>query len=306
MSKEASQQAAWALLTEGVSSARVEAYRLSQMVARALSLVGDSEYQEHLYEIAGDLIVGLPKRIQDLERHLDRTSYALTKIGDDLFRSNLPLEDRFQVENATHPQKPDALSPPKRATFRVPVQDLAGVKTFVYEGLPHEPESVLPVPEHTDREQKIDQYYTNKPDHIEPRTRNTPGEEYGHPWKYDVLPTRRILKGKEEEEDWEGEESSFVQGKRQRERKPAEKRKEKQRMRQKPQLKKKKEKQTKKWRKKNPSKVKRYQKKYRKTPQKFKRFKRSDEKLLREIVHQARLSLDPPIGRVVGYHIIED
>lgn len=95
-----SSQAAWALLTEGVSSARIEAHRLRALISRTLKLIADSDAEEHLYQIAGDLIQAGPEQIEKLERHLDRTSYALSVLGEDTLRETLPLSDRKLVDEA--------------------------------------------------------------------------------------------------------------------------------------------------------------------------------------------------------------
>ena len=61
--KSTSSYASWALLSEGVSSARVEAYRLRHLVNRAMLLIDQSVAKDHLYQVAGDIIVGLPERL---------------------------------------------------------------------------------------------------------------------------------------------------------------------------------------------------------------------------------------------------
>ena len=100
--RKASSQAAWALLTEGVAEARVHAHRLRHLVDRSQSLVdaASSEDQERLYRAGGDIISGVPKRLEELERVLDRTSYALTKMGQDFLRGRIDIDDRTKVEEA--------------------------------------------------------------------------------------------------------------------------------------------------------------------------------------------------------------
>ena len=99
MKKEStSSYASWALLSEGVSSARVEAYRLRHLVNRAMVLIEQSVAKDHLYQVAGDIIVGLPERLGRIEQTLDRTSYALAKMGDAHLKQRLPIHDREMVE----------------------------------------------------------------------------------------------------------------------------------------------------------------------------------------------------------------
>jgi hypothetical protein len=99
-------QASWALLTEGVTAARLESHRLRHLVTRALRLIESSEAKEHLYEVAGDMIQEAPKRMEALERQLDRTAYALSVMGSDHLRDRLPLADRKMVDDATEKAKP--------------------------------------------------------------------------------------------------------------------------------------------------------------------------------------------------------
>lgn len=102
----ASSQAAWALLTEGVTSARLEAHRLRLLLTRTLSLCEKSEKRDHLYEVAGDVIQAVPTRLDNLERNLDRTSYALSVLGSDHLRDILPMTDRKVVDDATEHARP--------------------------------------------------------------------------------------------------------------------------------------------------------------------------------------------------------
>ena len=104
-------QVAWALLTEGVAQARLETHRLRHMTTRALKLIEASPAKEHFYKVAGDLIMIAPKRIEDLEQTLDRTSYALAKLGADHLRDRLTIDDRAIVDDAIHRGRP----------FRAPV-----------------------------------------------------------------------------------------------------------------------------------------------------------------------------------------
>lgn len=101
-----SSQAAWALLTEGVTAARLESHRLRLLLTRALTLCEKSERRDHLYEVAGDVIQAVPTRIDTLERSLDRTSYALSVLGADHLRDLLPLTDRKMVDDATEHARP--------------------------------------------------------------------------------------------------------------------------------------------------------------------------------------------------------
>ena len=103
---------------EGVTQARVEAHRLRLMVDRALALVETSPARDHLWQVGGDLILGLPERMSDLERSLDRTSYALVVMGEDFLRGRIPIDDRYVVDEATktHPYSGPRMKEDAQAT----------------------------------------------------------------------------------------------------------------------------------------------------------------------------------------------
>jgi hypothetical protein len=99
-SKKANSQAAWALLTEGVTAARLEAHRLQHLINRASRLVEGSSHKDHLFEVAGDLIVGMPERLDHLITDLDRTGLALSRMGQDFLESRLSIQDKNLVDEA--------------------------------------------------------------------------------------------------------------------------------------------------------------------------------------------------------------
>lgn len=99
-------EAGWALITEGVTAARVDAHRLKKLISMAQKLVERSKRKDHLYQVAGDLIMGIPSALERLERALDRTSYALAKIGEDHLKDRLSISDRSMVEDGIRNSRP--------------------------------------------------------------------------------------------------------------------------------------------------------------------------------------------------------
>ena len=100
MQRQSSSEAAWSVLTSNVSEARVEAHRLRHLVNRGLKTIEKSEEKDHIYQMAGDLIGSIPDRLDNLERLLDKTTYALALMGEDFFASRLPLSDKNEVNEA--------------------------------------------------------------------------------------------------------------------------------------------------------------------------------------------------------------
>lgn len=101
--RQASSQAAWALITEGVTAARIEAHRLRHLLTRAQKLVEQSDCREHLFQVAGDIITGAPTRLTSLETTLDKTALALAKMGEVFLEARLPLSEKTEVEEAVEP-----------------------------------------------------------------------------------------------------------------------------------------------------------------------------------------------------------
>ena len=99
-------EAGWALITEGVTAARVDAHRLRKLISQAGALVERSKHKDHFYQVAGDLIMGIPGALERLERALDRTSYALAKIGTDHLKDRLSISDRAMVEDGIQNPRP--------------------------------------------------------------------------------------------------------------------------------------------------------------------------------------------------------
>lgn len=219
-SRFASSQVAWALLAEGVASARVEAHRLRHLVNRALKIIEQSDHKEAIFQRAGDLIVGVPMRLDRLENVLDRTSYALTLMGRDFLKGRISQPDRSMVDEAVEGvQYPFGAGGKKAYT---PSPSEYGTRTWVDEdsakgipgdsGKPSKDESsARPTKlDNTERAEPLPSGHSKNRDHKIPKpTFNTPGpayegkpirvrtqpqqgDEYGHPSKEHVWPRRTM------------------------------------------------------------------------------------------------------------------
>jgi hypothetical protein len=98
--KTSSSQAAWALLTEGVSQARILAHRIRHLSDRSRAAAEESDERDLVYRVMGDAIEGIPGHLDGLETALDRTSYALSKMGEEFLKGRIPLDDRYEVDEA--------------------------------------------------------------------------------------------------------------------------------------------------------------------------------------------------------------
>ena len=128
--KTSSSQVAWSLLIEGVAEARVDLHRLRLMCDRAQSLVEKSEARDHIFQVAGDIVQGFPDRISAAERALDRTSYALSVMGEDFLRGRILFDDRDRVDGALK-TSPFASRPKESSPHRVVQRYLQGTPARV-------------------------------------------------------------------------------------------------------------------------------------------------------------------------------
>jgi len=109
MRRQSSSEAAWSLLTGAVAEARVEAHRLRHLVNRGLKTLEQvsPEHREQVYQLAGDLVDAVPERLGHVERLLDKTQFALAKMGEEFFSSRLSIDDKTEVnesvEHSLHP-----------------------------------------------------------------------------------------------------------------------------------------------------------------------------------------------------------
>jgi hypothetical protein len=115
--KNAASEAAWAILTQGVTSSRIEAHKLKNYFQRVQTLVDSSEKKDHLYQVAGDLLKAFPEVLERLSNQLDKTSYALSMMGQDFLAQQLPFEDKNEVLNAVAVTKPFGGSIPKNSSI---------------------------------------------------------------------------------------------------------------------------------------------------------------------------------------------
>lgn len=98
MKKQSASQTSWSLISAGVSSARVEAHRVQVAINQIIEAIKGSKIEDEVYRLCGDAITMLPDATANIERELDKTSYALIKLGDAFYRQRLPHQDRELVD----------------------------------------------------------------------------------------------------------------------------------------------------------------------------------------------------------------
>ena len=80
MAKDRIATGATVYVQQELSEARYQTEQLKHAVSRALELVEASEKKDHFYEVAGDLIHGVPQVLSRLEASLGRAAMAMNKI----------------------------------------------------------------------------------------------------------------------------------------------------------------------------------------------------------------------------------
>lgn len=99
-------EAGWALVMEGITSARVDSHRLRKLLGQIKAFVDHSPDKELWHQMSGDILLALPGSLDRLDRSLDRTLYALAKIGEEHLRDRLSVADRAQVEDGVSNPRP--------------------------------------------------------------------------------------------------------------------------------------------------------------------------------------------------------
>lgn len=122
------------------------------MADRVQAMVDDSEARDHLYQVAGDIIQGFPERLSAAERALDRTSYAMTVMGEDFLRGRISLDDRSLVDEslkaAPFSGSRDKESAPERVAHRYLSAGPERIVERLVEAAEDAPEGAAPSAEH--------------------------------------------------------------------------------------------------------------------------------------------------------------
>jgi hypothetical protein len=119
MTKRASTQTTWAVVTNQVLTARIEAHKFRADISRALKLIEESSEREHLYQVAGDLIEAIPQKLLSLEKSLDVASLALAKMGDNILSPMVPQTEKREVSISL--ENPSLEVRPKKADLAPPL-----------------------------------------------------------------------------------------------------------------------------------------------------------------------------------------
>jgi hypothetical protein len=87
-------------LQEELTDARLRCEQLKQFVSQAVRIVGQSAEKDHFYEVAGDILYGLPEALFKLDKALDATALAASRLDYEELRSQLKPEKVTELETA--------------------------------------------------------------------------------------------------------------------------------------------------------------------------------------------------------------
>lgn len=90
--------ASTAFIQEEISSARLAVDELKNCVVRAIALVNSSKKKDHLYGVAGDIILTAPRVLFKLEQSLSAAALACDKIDYENLRQVIHPDKVAELE----------------------------------------------------------------------------------------------------------------------------------------------------------------------------------------------------------------
>lgn len=85
-------------LVENLSDARLRCDQLKRYLAKAMKLIEKSSKRDHFYEVAGDILNGVPEVIFKLDKALDATGLAASRLDYEELKQQLSPEKVDELE----------------------------------------------------------------------------------------------------------------------------------------------------------------------------------------------------------------
>jgi len=86
-------------LMEELTDARLRCDQLKKFVAQAVRLIAQSSHRDHFYEVAGDIIYGLPDSLFKLDKALSATALAASRFDYEELKTQLKPEKVTELED---------------------------------------------------------------------------------------------------------------------------------------------------------------------------------------------------------------
>ncbi len=112
-------------LQEELTDARMRCDQLKRYIAEAVKLVNKSDKRDHFYEVAGNLLSGIPTALFKLDKALDATALAASRMDYEELKGNLKPEKVTELEEIL-----DDVRIRKVDHRSTPTQDKTAMRTF--------------------------------------------------------------------------------------------------------------------------------------------------------------------------------
>lgn len=86
-------------LMEELTDARLRCDQLKRYVSQAVSLIDKSQHKDHFYEVAGQLLSGIPETLFKLDKALSATALAASRLDYDELKQQLKPEKSSELED---------------------------------------------------------------------------------------------------------------------------------------------------------------------------------------------------------------
>lgn len=85
-------------LLEELTDARLRCDQLKRYIAEAVKMVNESEKRDHFFEVAGNLLYGIPEALFKLDKALDATALAASRLDYEELKQQLKPEKAEELE----------------------------------------------------------------------------------------------------------------------------------------------------------------------------------------------------------------
>jgi hypothetical protein len=117
-------------LVEELGDARLRAAQLKKYVKDALDLIEKSEHKDHFFEVAGNLLYGIPDVLMRLDKALDATALAAARLDYEEIKNGLRPEKADELESALNETRLRYLN--RRSTASRKEDSSMNAKTVAY------------------------------------------------------------------------------------------------------------------------------------------------------------------------------
>lgn len=115
-------------LMEELSDARMRCDQLKRYVAEAVKLINNSDKRDHFFEVAGNLLHGIPETLFKLDKALDATAMAASRLDYEELKQQLRPEKAEELERILNDVRIRQVS--RRSNPILPTQGKTAMRKF--------------------------------------------------------------------------------------------------------------------------------------------------------------------------------